>query len=128
MTELAPALLPLVGPTLPMTMTAVDPPVDTALAVMVTATEALLAVVTMMMIVVATARLPELVALSMIIHPHVEVLRIHTVVTTHLTHTPMADLLMIVLRHGITLQESLLMITSALVPVTGKRFARSDLV
>jgi len=117
-TELVPVPLPLVDPILPMTTTAVDHPVDTALVVRVTATEALLAVVTMMMIVVATARLLELVALSMITRPHVEVSRIHTVVTTHLTHTPTGDLPTIVLHHGITHQESLHMIMSALVLVT----------
>jgi hypothetical protein len=109
-----------------MTTTAVDHPVDTALAVTVTATEALPVVVTMMMIVVATARLLELVAPLMIIHPHVEVSRIHTVVTTHLTHMPMADLLTIAHHHGITHQENPRMIMSALVLVISKCLPTSN--
>lgn len=76
-----------------MTMIAEAHPVDTALAVMDTVTEALLVVVTMTTTVVAIAHLPELVAQSTIIHLHEAVSRIPTAAATILrTHTLVVDL------------------------------------
>lgn len=109
-------------PTQVMITTDVAHPVDIALDVMVvTVIEALPAVVTMMMIVVVDTALPqEPVDQLMTTHLHVVDLRILTVVITHLTHTSMAELLMIVLHQEIILQEMLPTITSDHAPVTGK--------
>jgi len=105
-------------PTPVMSTIAVVHPVDTALDVMaVTVIEALLAVATMMMTVVDTALLPEPVDQLTTTHLHVVDSRILTAVITHLTHTSMVELLMIVL-----LQEMLRTIMSDLPAVTDSYF------
>jgi hypothetical protein len=102
-TELDPDPLPHVDPTLPRIMIDAAHPVDIALVVMVTATEAHRAVATMMTtVVVAIDLLPELVDLSMTTHLHGAVLMILTVVTTRLIHTSMAELPMTDLHQEIT--------------------------
>lgn len=117
-TELVPDHLVPVAHTPSMTTTVVAHPVDTALAVMVTATEALLAVVIMMMIAVATVLPQELVVPLMTILLLVAASMILIVATTLLTHTPMVDLLMIVLHQETILPEILLMTMSVRVHVT----------
>jgi len=102
-TELDPDPLPHVDPTLLRIMIDAAHPVDIALVVMVTATEAHRAVATMMTtVVVAIDLLPELVDLSMTTHLHGAVLMILTVVTTRLIHTSMAELPMTDLHQEIT--------------------------
>jgi len=84
----------------------VVPLVDTALAVMVTVTEAHPAVVTMTTTaVVATDPLLEPVAQSMTTRLHVVDMMTLTAVTFHLIHTLMAEHHTSDLHHGIILQE-----------------------
>ena len=109
-------------PTLVMSTIAVVHPVDTAPldAMVVTVIEALLAVATMTMTAVDTALLPEPVDQLTTTHLHVVDSRTLTAATTHLTHTSMAELPMIVLLQEIIPQEMLLMIMSDHPAVTGK--------
>lgn len=120
MTEPDPGLQLPVGDTLVMTMIVVDHPVDTALDVTPTVTEARLAVVaTTRTIAVDIGLLPELVVRLMITLLPGADSRILTAVTTPLTHTSMAAPHMIVPHQETTLQETLLMITRDHARATG---------
>jgi len=111
-------------PILVMITTVVVHLVDTALDVRVpTVTEAPAVLITMMNAVVDTVLPQEPVDLLMNTHPLVVHSRTLIVVTTHLTHMSMVDLLQeTILLQEITLQEKLLMIMSDHAHVTNSSF------